>query len=345
LLLALVVSTYCLSRKAKTVTKRTKSEGGGSWDEGYAVPGLVAVRGSGDLNQNEKLGIGTFWAPRIEKPSSTEDKIGWVFEMSAKPPSGVLANFMIRMGASSKYYIPYRWLSTGFTYSNPWNDYKYLDGWVTNDAKEVYHLRVLLPYKTAGWYINDDEGRKISTLLNQRRTEHIGYVTTDKSAAISAANLYLSNKPLQTAAALSATKFTEEKTRQNTELASLQTSLTGKQADYERGNAEINRLEAQLLALRNDQNTLNNDIVSISSQITAMTANIASVTASGLTASQQAASLSEVVKSNTAALEAALGLLLTEAPIRGTEIDAAKSAIINDLNKDGFTSNMNKIYP
>jgi len=340
LLLALVASSYCLSRKS-TMKRRTKSEGGGSWADGYECPGIVLVESdqSFDYSKRQKA---TFYATKFEAPSSSQDKIGWVFKM-ASPPTGILAKVMVQISSSS-WYIPYRWLSGDFIYTNPWNDYKYIEGWVTNDSQANYHFRILLPYQTIGWAINDDEGEKIAGFLNQKRSEHRGYVINDKQAAISAANAYITNKPLYDAATTSSSSFAAAQQTQKETKATLVSSLTEKQKTFTENAATIQGLESQLQTLRTQQDALNQQIGSIGGQINAIDTAIANAAAAGQSASDQAAALKPKVDKALSDLAAALADLKVEAPNRGTEVDNAKNAVTS-LDKPTFSSSLAKIMP
>jgi hypothetical protein len=348
--IALVISSYALSvrrveksaaKKAKTGAK-TKDDGSGTWADGYNCPGFLVVTGSTAFNDDQRKGKGKFFAAKLETPVTAEEKLGWTFDMTAQAPSDPLTKIMVKIGTTNNYYIPFRWLSSDFSYTNP-SGYKYLEGWVTNDSKEVFHLRVLLPYKTISWYINDDEGKKIAGLLNTKRNEHKNIVDAKKSGANTAANAYISNKPLFDASSGSATALKAEQDKQKAQVVTLTTDQATKQATYDTNQAKITDLESQLQTLKAAQNDLNASITSISNQIATINANIA--------ASDGGAAASVLVTRYQTALSQAqtdltkyLGELKAEATIRATDIDAAQTAALA-LNKVTFTSSLNKVFP
>jgi len=263
--------------------------------------------------------------------------------MSAQAPSDPLTKIMVRIGSTNNYYIPFRWLSSDFSYTNPIG-YKYLDGWVTNDNKEVFHLRLLLPYASILWYINDDEGKKLATLLNNKRTEHKGIVDSQKSAATTAANSYLSNKPLYDGASGDATKLKAEKEKQLALVTSLTNEQKTKQSTYDTNQSTITNLESQLQSLRTAQNDLGSSITSISNQIDTINQNLKTMDGGASASALASTYLNNLNKAKTD-LGTAVTALKNEAPIRGTEIDAAQNSILTSLDKNAFTTNINKVYP
>jgi hypothetical protein len=326
---------------AKTTKAQTKDDGSGDWNGGYNCPGFLVVTGNAGFDENQRKGKGKFYGGKLETPSTAEEKLGWYFDMSAQLPSDPLTKIMVK-ASGNNYYIPFRWLSSDFGYTNP-NGYKYLEGWVTNDAKESYHVRLLLPYSTLSWYISDDEGKKISTLLNTRRTEHQGIVGTKKSGATSAANSYLSNKPLYDGAVGDAAKLKAEQDKQKAQVVTLEAEVNTKRTTYNTNQAQITTLESQLQTLKSAQTELNTAISSISNQITTINANLAAI--STTTPTEQAAKYKLALDTAEADLKKNLADLKTEATVRETDIVAAQTAILTSLSKDSYTSSLSKVYP
>ena len=230
------------NRKLKSNTKA--DDGDGSWNGGYRVPGLLVVTGTAGFNNDNRLGKGRFFAPKLENPVTAEENLGWVFDMSTQAPTGDLLKVMVRIGTTNNWYIPFRWLNSDFGFTNP-TGYKYLDGWISNDEKALFHLRVLLPYAYIGWVINDDEGKKIAGLLNTRRSQHKAIVEAKKTGANTAASTYLANKPLFDSASGDASKLKAEKDKQAALVVSLTADQKTKQTQFDTNEAAINAIQAK----------------------------------------------------------------------------------------------------
>ncbi len=143
------------------------SHGGGSWKTGFDCPSILI--GTTEKNFN-KEGKGTFFPAQIADPITIPEKLGLAFDMKKQPPSVNLKKVMFRYEKTNIWYIPFSYMSSQFKYVNPIG-FKYIQGKVTNDKKETYIVRVHLPWKAVGWFINDDEGKKITQMLNKRKTE------------------------------------------------------------------------------------------------------------------------------------------------------------------------------
>ena len=230
------------NRKLKSNTKA--DDGEGSWNGGYRVPGLLVVTGNAAFNNDNRLGKGRFFAPKLENPVTAEENLGWVFDMSTQAPTGDLLKVMVKIGTTNNWYIPFRWLNSDFGFTNP-SGYKYLDGWISNDEKALFHLRVLLPYAYIGWVINDDEGKKIAGLLNTRRSQHKAIVEAKKTGANTAASTYLANKPLFDSASGDASKLKAEKDKQAALVVSLTADQKTKQTQFDTNEAAINAIQAK----------------------------------------------------------------------------------------------------
>lgn len=112
------------------------------------------------------------------------------------PPGETLKKVFIRDGTSNNYFIPFRYISENFGYTNPYYGFKYLEAKLTNDAKETYKFKVHLPWKSlTDWYIDDKEANTISSKLNTCRFEEQEKIKIIKKNATDAASKYITNEP------------------------------------------------------------------------------------------------------------------------------------------------------
>ena len=333
-------------RKKNAVKSKTKADDGeGSWDQGFRVPGFLVVSGNEGFNEEEKnrKGKGRFYPAKLETPTTAEERLGWVYDMTTMAPTGSLAKIMVRIQQSNLYYIPFRWINSDVTYTNP-SGYKYFEFWVMNDARESFHVRVLLPWKATGWIINDDQGKKIATLLSTKKSQSRAIVDSKKTNANTAANSYLTNKPLYDAAMGDAAKLKAERDKQINQLATITADQKAKQKSFDDNQAAINNLESQIKPLKDAQNSLNTDLSSLTNQINQINASLATLD-TGAKSADLATGFQTNLKKAEADLRQNLSDLSAETPIRQSDIQSAQDGILTKLSKPDFNSNLNKLFP
>lgn len=73
-------------------------------------------------------------------------------------PGENLKKIMIQDGSTNRWFFPFRYISQNFGYNNP-TGFTFLEGQLTNDAKETFRLKISLPWKSCfDWYITDEQG-------------------------------------------------------------------------------------------------------------------------------------------------------------------------------------------
>jgi hypothetical protein len=349
ILISLIASNYALSikrvekstKRARTSVKTGAYNGDGDYDNGFNCPGILAVEGNANFNEDNRLAIGKFWPKKLETPSTDQEKLGWTWDFGKQAPTGVLKEFLVPI-SGNLWYIPFRYFSSDLGYTNP-RGYKYFDGWFTNDFKKSIHARFLLPWSSTSWYINDEQGNKIVAMLNKYRGAHAAVITGNKSSAVNAANSYISNKPLYDSTTGDASKLKAEKDKQIALNTTLTTEIGTKQGTYNTNQAKINDLESQLQGLRSAQTELGSQITSLSSQIDTITNNLKQMDG-GASATVLAKTYQDNYTAAQTSLNTALANLKAEAVTRGTEVDSAGAAVLA-LKKDDFNANLGKIFP
>jgi len=156
-----------LVNKAVNKVDEKLNQGGGSWTEGFDCPKILI--GSHESNLKEE-GRGTFFPDQIGKPVTVAEKLGWAFDMKKKPPGPILQKVFVQLEKTNIWYIPYSWMVANWSYTNPVG-FKYLQTTILNGKKEEFLLRIDLPYKGVGWFIDDNQANKIIGMLNKRREE------------------------------------------------------------------------------------------------------------------------------------------------------------------------------
>jgi len=142
-------------------------------------------------------------------------------------------------------YLPYRTLSTDFTYTNPWFSNKYLYTVFKRTAIEDYNIYIYFPYNAAYTYVGSPEAIKIKDSFNNLRQARQTLVTNLKSTLNIAASNYISSSKF-----LEAYKAHISKAKQiediNTEIKTISNSLNNEVQNLQGSNEEITKIQNKL---------------------------------------------------------------------------------------------------
>jgi len=327
--------------KSKATTKAsTKNSGDGSWSSGFNCPEIKV--GAGSAEQKVEAS-GKFYAERVISPITAEEKLGWVWELKAKA-AGNLAKICVAFGSGNSCYIPYRWVTSDFSYTNPSGDYKYLQGWITNDSNESYHLRINLPYSTLSYYISDDEGRRIANGIATNRTSNQGTILTKKTSATTNASNYATKKPLYDASIASGSNIDAAKQAANTKLTALGESIKTQQALQQTALTEYNTLNSSAQESANKLKTITSTLNSLASQLEANQKTLQSLGTSTTANDDQLLVLKTQVDNSLSAFNNEVDVLKADVPQHSTDINSAVTANTN-LNTAGVQSELGKFTP
>merc|ERR1712160_111067 len=78
--------------------------------------------------------------------------------------------------------------SSDMAFNNPVRDNKTLIGTFVADNFKSYTIKILLPYATLGWYINDDQSNKMRVQINTRVIANYSEVYLQKKALLASAS-------------------------------------------------------------------------------------------------------------------------------------------------------------
>jgi chromosome segregation ATPase len=257
-------------------------------------------------------------------------------------PTGTLNQVMVK--GDKTYYFPYRLITSRLSYVNPFGDNKYISFFMTEDNGKGYQIRVKLPYKYLGWHINDEEGNKIASLVNDLSTDIRGKVVLVKQSVQQASSQYMTNKPVLD----SASKDNSTLQKQAADLKTSQDELLKKIKELKDKVQQENKAMASLKSQANDQNVLLSKLEADLS--------VLSKTKDELTLKHETykgkSSLSETeVKDLKGKVDVSLSNWKQEldklnklAPERKIELDSSNTALLA-LKKDDINSNFKKIRP
>lgn len=155
--------TNILQRKLET-----KSDGSGTWLNGYECPGILINKSKSDIETRYPLG---YFYPSHLNSTDAPYSLGFPFNFTTMPTNEIILDVFTHF-QDTIYYIPYSLLASNFTYSNPsYFDYqqirgsvkKYING-TTNFT--TINFKILLPYGTFSRYISHQEAEDIVNTLN-----------------------------------------------------------------------------------------------------------------------------------------------------------------------------------
>lgn len=328
-------------KKSKTTYKaKSQDYGSGTWDTGYTCPEIQIALGKGTL-KNE--GEGTFQAKNLDNPVAEDDKLGWKFVLKNAPGS-TLQKVMFKGTGNNSYYIPWRIISSYFTYTNPAGDNKYLTGFIINDAGETFQLKVLLPYKTLGWYIDDNEGQKLCNLLARRRNEAHNAVLAIKANAISAATSYISDKSLYDSALQNQNNISKALNEINAKITETSNTITSTESTRNQASLAYTSALSNLKAKESELNQLNSDLNALSTKYDSNAETLRQLSANNGNATEQIKGLQTTVDKSKQVFDQQITTLKSQAKERNSEIDAVVTAN-NNLQSEGVKSNLQKIFP
>ena len=340
LLLVLVISAVISISIEKSERKKSKTktkDGSGDWAGGYNCPSLEIGIGNGAF---VAAGVAQFVAPTIDSPITNGQKHGLAFTFTEGPNSDLKK---ILVQDNKQWYLPYRFISGAPTYTNP-NGNKFIKFSVTNDAKQNFSFKIVLPWKLLGWYISDDEGIKIINSINNKRSIHQSIVSSAKVSANVAASTYMTNKPLLVAATSDKAALDKAKADAQTRLNELEKAITINAKVSKDDLLALIKINSDRLDQENILNTLNQKENSLYTQKSALEAVIKDLGTSSTATGEQKTQLDAKVTLSKTELDAVLNKLKSEAPPRVLEITAAEVATVA-IKPEDFSTNLNKVYP
>ena len=283
-----------------------------------------------------------FFPAKLENPSLNEDKLGFCFEFSADPKVNLL-DILTRVQKTTKYCIPFRWISTDCKYINPIG-YKYLEFFVTNDQKTVYKFHLDLPWKRFGYFINDNEGNKICSLINSQRTLHKNIVNNAKTTMISQVSVYTTNQKLVDAATATGASLEKVKTDLHAEVVKLQEENTKLKNEREKEQKILDKVESEYQTKTLQLNQISTNMAALSSQIKESEGALHLIGTNTVATANSTEELRKKIDTALSTLDTGLGKLSVLAPTMQNHINEVKVGCIM-LNQTAANAALNAIIP
>jgi hypothetical protein len=340
-LILLVLVAFSSCSLLKRVERRVKSkDGSGSWAEGYVCPKIFVEMGS--KKEENALDAKFLAQPLVDAANKAgTTPVGWEFTLS-KEPLEILKKFMVK--GNNVWYFPFRYIVSTPSYNNPYMDNKNIQFNVLNDAGETARIRLNLPYKVTGWYINDDEGAKVINALNSLRSTHSNIVRTAKGGIVTSSSVYSINADLEKAAGGSEQAVKDLITKKEQELKDITAKYEVAKKKSDAVQADILNLDTQLAEKRKVANEAQVEMNTLGASAQTISDAINANKADAVGASKNKAKFTTLAKDALTSVSANIEKLKVEAPNRTVEIDAIEKAVKESKSED-LNNNLKKITP
>lgn len=159
------------TKQGGTIIQRklgTKSDGSGTWLNGYECPGILISETNSVVETRYPLGY--FYPSRLNSTIAPYS-LGFPFNFTNMPTNETILNVFTHY-QDSIYYIPYSILTSNFIYSNPsYFDYQQIRGSIKKYSNKTsnfttINFKILLPYGTFSRFISHQEAEDIVHTLN-----------------------------------------------------------------------------------------------------------------------------------------------------------------------------------
>jgi len=317
---------------AATSLRETRTNRDNTWDSNYKCS-KIEIEG---VDQGEAL----IYAKQVELAQG-DDKNSMLFDFTNAPK-----DLMKKIGnnvGGNKWRVPFR-LMSNLNYYNPWAGSKYIYGTIFDENGNSYSFRIYLPYKSLGWYINDEQGTKLANLMTQYAAERKAKVQNAKQTITKNYQNYVDTKAAQENLSKSAdayNKWVEERQKNLTNLKSERENL---QTQATQAENKLNLANTELIDAQNKLNELMARSSNAANQKQSIETSISDLANQGSDIAKTKADLTAVVESNKKTLNDEYTKLLNYAPERTVEINASKNALFNN-DKVNCKSNLDKVIP
>jgi len=250
---------------------------------------------------------------------------------------------MTQVGTTKKWYLPFRLMTSKFSYTNP-TGYKYIEGSITTDDRKLYKFKINLPWKRFGLYIDDTEGNKICSFLNNKSSQHLGIVSEAKQIATTASNTYIVKKPVLTATQSKGNELATTKASLEKQMNDLAVALNNAKTAIALEEQAYNTVKALATESQAKQNSFSSQLSTLNAQIGEINSTLELLKVSASVSVDQAATLKTKVDNANAACKGYITTLQSFAPNRATETKAIDDAVAK-LNQVDVSTNLNRIFP
>jgi len=324
-----LITLSCIS--AAKISAKNK-DGSGNWDNGFTCPKILV--------NNKNQGEATIYAKLITGQSGDN-----VYSMLFQFKSAPAADFkkIARDAGSNKWRVSYRRMGNDFIYVNPWGN-KYIEGTVADEAGKNYNVKILLPHKTFGWYINDDQGNKIKNAMNTSATKRSQNVSYQKQLLRKQFPNYVSVKGQFDAISKNKADYEAFVEKQKKELEKLKGQIDGLRTSAADAQKSVDSANLELLAANSSLEELLRQESALGSKKTAIVESIEELSKNESDLAGKKKMFAKDVEDVKKVLDAEFDALKKNIEPKVADADNAKRDLYA-MKKADYQSQMNKIYP
>lgn len=342
-ILSLIFISSCvrINREKSEIKAKTKDDGKGSWETNYECPGIQISSDNGkNWSLKERV---TFSATQIEKPKDNET-LGIYFTF-LKPISDKLKKILIADTKPNTFYLPYRHITSRFSYTNPFFNFKTLQGLILNDKKENISFKINLPYSTLSWFINDEQGNKLCELIQKNRNKIVSLVSSEKLKTVTSGSKLINGKSLANLANAEGDSIAQQKKLLDDNIVKMNGEMEKSKKTISELSIEISKLEGELNMKKDIFNKENTHMSVMSAEISEMKKKYAMLEDKSTEASAKKA---EIDKSNdifSTEFTSGISKLNEVTPDKKEDIKVASDSVLVKLSKPDLETSIAKIYP
>jgi hypothetical protein len=327
-------------RKAKS---KAKNDGSGSWDTGYECPGIELLDEAQIKNSQKTWTTAerVSFKPKDMQSPPENKKLGIFFTIT--DPSQKLRKILVDAGANT-FYLPYRYVSSKFNFQNPFNDYKVIEGSVTNDLNQTFLFRLKLPYKTFGWFIDDKQMQTLCDLINNNREAHQTIVKNTKSVLLSSAGIFIQNQLQLDQNTRDANNLEALKTFMIAQIGPIKETIDSDNIKLSDLSILIAKLTAELNQKKSEFNDLNNKVNSLGLQHQELVQKISILEGDEKTKKTFINDITKKKDTSKTQLVGAFETLKKEVPYKTNEITQSETEITNEKKSDKLVLTLGSIY-
>ena len=292
---------------------------------------------------DNKIIEGEFDTDNVELKNKKFDKGLYISKVSSFNSNDPLSS-EIMINDGDYYYLPYRTLSTEFSFVSPWYSNKYLYTIFKRTENETYNIYIYFPYCFMCSSISNAEANKLKDMLNAARQEKQTYITNVKSDANQSASIIVSTKDLIRNLKLK-TPIDSQINRLNEELKNNNGNMQDQAKMIQLSNENIQSITQQLADANYVAQKIKSKVNQLAERQQILKNNLATLKNDHTTLLKQQAELQATVKKYEQQYKNEEKNLIREAPQAQGVIDKASSELFSNKNLAGNEENLREVYP
>ena len=271
--------------------------------------------------------VGSLEANRILFPGEAFSK--GIYLKMLTPVNGDIS--LILEKDNDLYYIPYRFLSSDASFTNPIANSKYISLIFKNSSKS-YNIKLDFEYNLTSSVISDVEAGKLKNRINFNRSSNIIKINEIKRSIIEAAATYSSNKGIYDQASANGIDIDSQIMNNENEKSEIQKKIDSDVNSLAEIRKKMEEIERDLAELKNNENVIITKLSENESDINSLTQNVKDLEDQIKESFTNAATFDSKVLDAANDYKTQVETLMSEIPSLKNALDSIKTALL--LNND-----------